>query len=160
MTAYTLELANETATLQFGRELGAALGPGDVVALTGPLGAGKTRLVQAAAAALGVEDEVTSPTFVIVHEYVGRMPLIHMDAYRLRDEAEFEAMGADEYFSSPNVTFIEWADRIAGSLPREYLKIFMEPTVAAGRRVTLVGHGARGIHLAAQVARRSSPGAL
>lgn len=145
----TIELADEEATMRLGGALGAALAPGDVVALVGPLGAGKTRLVQAAAEALGVEDDVTSPTFVLVHEYRGRLSVVHIDAYRLRDEDEFEALGVEEYFESMRVIFIEWADRVARSLPAERLEIRMEPHGVDSRKVVLSGLGQRGADLVA-----------
>ena len=99
-----------------------------VIALTGPLGAGKTRLVQAVAVASGVDRrEVVSPTFVLVHEYHGSRPIYHLDAYRLRDDDEFLELGADEYFGPPNLVFIEWADRVRRCLPPERIdELFRE----------------------------------
>ncbi len=119
--------ADESATEALGAALAAVLPPGAVVALIGPLGAGKTRLVQAVAAAAGVAPgEVLSPTFVLIHEYRGRLPIYHFDAYRLRDEDEFLQLGPEEYFDSAGWTFIEWADKVANCLPRNYLEIRIE----------------------------------
>src|SRR5262245_16376862 len=104
---------SEGDTDRLGAALAEALPAGTTVALIGTLGAGKTRLVQAVAAALGIpRDKATSPTFVLVNEYRGRRPVYHFDAYRLRDEDEFLALGAEEYFESEGITFVEWADRV------------------------------------------------
>ena len=115
-------------TDQFGAALAESLRPGTVIALVGTLGAGKTRLVQAVAAALGVPREnVTSPTFVLVNEYVGgKMPIYHFDTYRLKDDDEFLNLGAEEYFASDGLTFVEWADRVAHLLPDERMEISIE----------------------------------
>lgn len=116
---------SESDTDRIGKELAGELKPGMVVALIGPLGAGKTRLVQAIAAAFGVPREVvTSPTFALVNEYrQGRLPIFHFDAYRLKDIDEFLELGPEEYFDSGGLTFIEWADRVAEALPRERVEI-------------------------------------
>ena len=107
-------------------------------ALIGTLGAGKTRLVQAFAAAHGVPREAaTSPTFVLVNEYHGRLPIYHFDAYRLRDDDEFIELGPEEYFESNGVTFVEWADRVERCLPREHLEIRCEAVGETERRFTL-----------------------
>ena len=79
-------------------------------------------------------EQAASPTFVLVHEYQGRLPIYHFDAYRLRDEDEFNELGPEEYFESAGVTFIEWADRVAGSLPAERIEIACEATGETSRR--------------------------
>ncbi len=119
---------NEEATDRLGRLLAETLPAGTVVALVGTLGAGKTRLVQAVAEALGVSrDAVTSPTFVLINEYQGgRRPVYHFDTYRLRDDDEFLELGPEEYFDSEGLTFIEWADRVLACLPPDYLHIEIE----------------------------------
>src|SRR6185369_3302436 len=115
---FTFTSHSEEETRQFGQMLAEALEPGTVVALIGPLGAGKTRLVQAVAEASGVDRrEVVSPTFVLIHEYAGERPIYHLDAYRLAGPAEFEHLGASEYFASPGLVFVEWADRVDPCLP-------------------------------------------
>jgi len=124
----TFESVDQHATQMLGAALAEVLPAGIVVALIGPLGAGKTRLVQAVAQAAGVADGVVaSPTFVLVHEYRGLLPIFHFDVYRLRDEDEFLALGPEEYFAQPGWSFIEWADRVAACLPRERLEILIEP---------------------------------
>ena len=128
---------SEADTDRIGAELAAELKPGTVVALIGPLGAGKTRLVQAIAAALGVpRDAVTSPTFVLVNEYrQGRLPIFHFDAYRLKDLDEFLELGPEEYFDSGGLTFIEWADRVAEALPSTRIEIRIEIPADDDRRI-------------------------
>lgn len=113
--------ANEAATERLGRALADVVSSGTVIGLNGPLGAGKTRLVQAIATGLGVPaDVVTSPTFVLINEYPhGRLPIYHFDAYRLRDVDEFRELGPDEYFYGDGVCLVEWAERVAEVLPAE-----------------------------------------
>ena len=140
-----ISLADEIATVQLGAALAKHLPAGAVVALNGPLGAGKTRLVQAVAAACGIASaEVTSPTFVFVQEYAGDREIIHMDAFRLADEDEFLSLGPEEYFESGAMVFIEWAERVASCLPSERLEIQLEPVANAPeqRLATLTAHGA------------------
>ena len=97
---------------------------GTVVAMYGTLGAGKTRLVQAMAEALGIDRrQVVSPTFVLIQEYHGQKTIYHIDAYRLRGEEEFLALGPDEYFESPGLALVEWADRVSACLPRERIDV-------------------------------------
>ena len=112
--------ASPELTLELGRALGRLLKPGDLVALGGPLGAGKTQFVKGLAVGLGVPDDepVTSPTFVLVREYVGRLRLYHLDAYRLAGADELLALGLDEMLADPGaVVAVEWADRVADALP-------------------------------------------
>jgi tRNA threonylcarbamoyladenosine biosynthesis protein TsaE len=105
-------------TVAFGRELATQARPGDVWALAGDLGAGKTHFVQGAAAGLGSGAAVTSPTFNLLHEYTGgRLPLFHFDFYRLRDAAEALALGLDEILAAGGLTIIEWADKFPELLP-------------------------------------------
>ncbi len=147
-----INCATEADTDQLGRALGLAVEPGLVVALTGNLGAGKTRLVQAAAAALQVEDQdVSSPTFVLIREYNGTTPVYHFDTYRLRDLDEFLELGADEYMHGDGVCFIEWAERMAEALPRDRLSITIEVTSPASRRFHVVASGARSSRVLARL---------
>jgi tRNA threonylcarbamoyladenosine biosynthesis protein TsaE len=138
-----VDLPHLAATEAFGRSLAALLFPGAVVALIGPLGAGKTHLVRAIAEGLGVRDSrvVTSPTFVLIQEYIGRLPIYHFDAYRLKSEVEFDDLGTQEYYESGGVCLIEWADRVPGSLPPEHLRVTLEPTGPTSRCVTLEAFG-------------------
>ena len=138
----TFELSSEAETQQLGRALGEVAQPGLVVALVGNLGAGKTRFVQAAAEGLDIPREaVNSPTFVLIHEYEGRLPVYHFDTYRLGDIDEFLELGADEYMSGDGVCFIEWADRMEEVLPKDRLTITFEITGELTRRLTLAAGG-------------------
>lgn len=138
MTDATYEAADEAATDHFGAALAAALMPGTTIALCGTLGAGKTRLVQAIAAAYGVpRTDVVSPTFVLCQTYRGKRTLHHLDAYRIRDLDEFQELGVEELFESDAITIIEWADRIAEALPDAYLQIEIEVIGPTSRRFCL-----------------------
>lgn len=122
--------AQETKTLA--AMMAGLLRPGDVVALTGELGAGKTCFVQGAAAALGVTDRVTSPSFVLRREYDGDVPVLHMDIYRLETFQEIVDIGYEEVFDQERVTFIEWGDAMSPLLPRDHLELeFRLPPVDA-----------------------------
>jgi tRNA threonylcarbamoyladenosine biosynthesis protein TsaE len=132
-------------TQDLGRRLAEYLFGGAVVALIGPLGAGKTHLVRAIAEALGVADSrvVNSPTFVLIQEYAGRLPIYHFDAYRLRNSSEFVDLGAHEYFEGKGVCLVEWADRVEDVLPPDHLRITLQITGETTRRMILEGRGIR-----------------
>jgi tRNA threonylcarbamoyladenosine biosynthesis protein TsaE len=133
---------DEQATASLGAALAAVLPDGAVVGLCGTLGAGKTRLVQAIAEACGVDRrDVQSPTFVLVHEYHGRRTIFHLDAYRLSGEDELLALGPEEYFKATAITLVEWADRVAGCLPKDHLEVHIEVTGETSRRFDLTAHG-------------------
>lgn len=145
----------EADTEALGVALADALPERAVVALIGTLGAGKTRLVQALAAACGVpRQSVVSPTFVLANEYRGRRTIHHLDAYRLRDEEEFLALGAEEYFTSDAVTLLEWADRVENCLPRDRLEIRIEETGPTARRFEIAAHGPAYEHVINQLTAR------
>jgi len=114
-------------TERFGLELAGELKAGDVIALTGDLGAGKTTLAKSIAKGLGVRENVTSPTFTIVCEYMsGRLPLFHFDLYRIGSEEEAFEAGLEEYFSRGGVSVIEWAERVPGLIPDDARVIVLE----------------------------------
>ncbi|MCC6123856.1 MAG: tRNA (adenosine(37)-N6)-threonylcarbamoyltransferase complex ATPase subunit type 1 TsaE [Pirellulales bacterium] len=133
---------DESATAALGAALAEVLPGGSTVALNGTLGAGKTRLVQAIAEALGVErGTVVSPTFVLIQEYAGRRMIYHLDAYRLKDLDEFLALGPEEYFESDGLVLVEWADRVAAGLPEAFLEIEIAATAETERRFCISAHG-------------------
>jgi tRNA threonylcarbamoyladenosine biosynthesis protein TsaE len=144
MTTAPLEL--ETGTPEETREAAAAmaelLGPGDVVSLTGELGAGKTCFVQGAARRLGVEEPVTSPTFVLVREYRGELPVYHVDVYRLDRIQEVLDLGFEDLLDPTGVVFVEWGDAIDALLPTSHIEIRMTAPDDFRRRLRLTGHGA------------------
>ncbi|TAL11666.1 MAG: tRNA (adenosine(37)-N6)-threonylcarbamoyltransferase complex ATPase subunit type 1 TsaE [Nitrospirae bacterium] len=149
------ETTSAEATRAIGQLLGEACAGGETIALIGPLGAGKTCLVRGLAAGLGAPAEaVTSPTFVLIHEYAGRVPLYHVDLYRLDARDAVNGLGLEEYVDSAGVTVIEWADRAPAVLPGDHLRVAIEHLGGDRRRVTLHPQGARPAALAAQVAAR------
>ncbi|NLJ84817.1 MAG: tRNA (adenosine(37)-N6)-threonylcarbamoyltransferase complex ATPase subunit type 1 TsaE [Firmicutes bacterium] len=100
------------------------LSGGDVISLVGDLGAGKTIFVKGIAAGLGINDSVvTSPTFSLIHEYTGRVPLYHFDAYRLERQEEWEDLGYEEYFRGSGISVVEWGNLVADYFPKEYLQV-------------------------------------
>ena len=153
-----IKIENEDETRAFGKELAAEAAPGDVIALMGDLGTGKTALTRYIAEGLGVTGRISSPTFTIVKEYhSGRIPLYHFDVYRLagdndilsgqdisgeegrpiRERAidELFNIGADEYFEGNGLTVIEWADLIEEALPENTMRIYMEYGEKEGQRI-------------------------
>ena len=125
-------------TTKFGHKLGSRLKGGEVIALCGPLGSGKTHLVKGiAAGAAGAEQaHVNSPTFVIVNEYAGRLDIYHIDAYRLEAVSEFEALGFDDFCYPQSVVLIEWADKIESALEGiDYVRIRLEHAGRTAREI-------------------------
>lgn len=116
-------LKNLEDTERFGYRLGSVLEGGDIVCLTGDLGAGKTTLTKSIAKGLDVKDYVTSPTFALINEYKGRVPVYHFDVYRLEGIEDVIDLGFEEYFYSKGVTIIEWGNKIEKFLPEDILTI-------------------------------------
>jgi len=117
---------NEKETLDFGKTLATFLQKGDTVVLTGELGSGKTKLTEGLLTYYGLEDEISSPTFTIVNEYVkDNIKIFHFDVYRLEDSSEFYAIGGEEYFDN-GICIIEWGEIIQDALPKEYIHIQFE----------------------------------
>lgn len=110
-------------TQKIAKELADGLQGGEFVAMYGDLGAGKTAFVQGIASALGIERHITSPTFTIVNEYEGRLPLYHFDVYRIADSDEMYEIGFDEYVYGGGVCFVEWAELIEDLFPPEYIRL-------------------------------------
>lgn len=136
-------------TDRLGEKIAAVVKPGDVISLAGPLGAGKTRLVQGIAKGIGADrDQVTSPTFVLLNEYrSGRLPLYHFDVYRLRNAEEFYELGPEEYFGGLGICLLEWGDRVASMLPPRTSHIAIE----------VIGTDQRMIRLSGPIAERLGP---
>lgn len=119
--------ASPEETERLGEILGRTCSPPAVLALTGNLGAGKTRLTKGVATGLGINPAlVSSPTFSLVHEYEGRFPLFHFDTYRLRNLDEFIDLGFDEYLAATGLCLIEWADKVSPLLPPDRLQVFIQ----------------------------------
>jgi tRNA threonylcarbamoyladenosine biosynthesis protein TsaE len=124
-------------TDRLGQAIGRALRGGETIALYGPLGAGKTALVRGIAQGLGASPAaISSPTFVVIHEYgQGRLPLAHVDLYRIRSPRELESTGLTEYFSGQTVTAIEWADKGGAALPQDRVDISLNHRTARSRTI-------------------------
>ncbi len=110
-------------TLKLGEKIGNSCIPGTIISLRGPLGSGKTVIAKGIALALNIEDPITSPTFTIIQEYDGSIPMIHMDLYRIESFEEFELLGAEELLFSSNVTIIEWSELIDKILPVNTIRV-------------------------------------
>jgi tRNA threonylcarbamoyladenosine biosynthesis protein TsaE len=132
-------------TMQLGKILGELLVPGDVVALIGDLGAGKTTLAKGIASGAGVEDEgdVTSPTFVLVNEYQGRFPVYHADLYRLQEAHEAEDLGWEEFIFGDGISLMEWAEKIPEILPEDRIEIRISWLSAEERKFMITGRSAQ-----------------
>jgi len=123
----------------FGKEFSKNLNPGSVIALVGPLGAGKTTLTQSIARGLGISEKLTSPTFTIIQEYEsGRLPLYHFDVYRVYDPEELFEMGFEDYLRRDGVCIIEWADLIEDMLPEDTIRINLDYTENEGERSLII----------------------
>lgn len=157
-------VTDEGGTVAFAAALADVLRPGDVVALTGTLGAGKTFFARALARALGVPPEVPvcSPSFTLVNVYEARLRIFHFDLYRLSDEDELEAIGWRDWLDGEALCLVEWADRVPGAIPAVRLELHMEPTGLEARRLTVRARGwseeRRGELERALGGRLSSPG--
>jgi tRNA threonylcarbamoyladenosine biosynthesis protein TsaE len=133
--------------------LAAWLVPGDIIAFNGELGSGKTELVHGLAQGLGVPAEVpvASPSFTLAHEYPGRLLLVHLDLYRLEDLPAELLPDLEEYLTGGGVVAVEWARRLAGLLPEDYLEVRLAILSDTERQLALVGHGRRGRELVAKL---------
>ena len=117
---------NETQTLLIGKIIASLLKKGDIVILTGELGSGKTKLTEGILSYFDLQDEISSPTFTIVNEYIANgIPLYHFDIYRLEDSSEFSEIGGEEYFET-GICVIEWGEIIQDVLPKDYIQICFE----------------------------------
>ena len=139
----SIELSSLQHTKTLGEVLGKIVQPGDVITLAGSLGAGKTALTQAIGLGLKVDPRIyiTSPTFSLMHEYKGRIPLYHMDLYRLGSESEIESLGLQEYFYGEGLTVIEWPERLGSLMPKERLHIDLLISGESSRTANLTVYG-------------------
>jgi tRNA threonylcarbamoyladenosine biosynthesis protein TsaE len=140
-----LQTKSASETIRIGRSIGSRLRSGDVVALVGELGAGKTQFIKGLAAGLGVGKPayVSSPSFTLINEYPGGIPLYHIDLFRLGGEKEAEDLGLEDYFQGGGITVIEWADKIPSLLPEEMLLIHIAYTGKTTRTLEIIGKGKR-----------------
>ena len=148
-----LSAPDAETTQALGARLGRAMGVGDVIALTGPLGSGKTTFAQGVAVGLDVATDrhVASPTFALVNEHPGRVPFVHADFYRIKSDAELGELGLEEAYDRAAAA-LEWAERFPTVLPADHLHIVFETDAQGTRRLTCRGTGPRGRRLAAALA--------
>ena len=132
-------------TIRIGKSIGSHLLPGDVVALVGELGAGKTQFIKGMATGIGVGKPtyISSPSFTLINEYPGRIPFYHIDLFRLEREKEAEELGLEDYFQGKGIAAIEWADKIPSFLPKEILLIHIAYTGIHTRSIEIIGKGKR-----------------
>ena len=121
----------------FAASLGAKAEPGDCYALTGDLGCGKTHFAKGFAKGLGINEEITSPTFTLLEEYEGDIPFYHFDLYRIAEESELDSLFFEEYWEGDGVSLVEWAERAHGRLPSNTINVRFEYVDATTRRITL-----------------------
>lgn len=132
-------------TIRIGKQIGSQLHSGDVVALVGELGTGKTHFIKGLASGAGVKRSryITSPSFTLIHEYQGKIPFYHVDLYRLKTEKEAEGLGLEEYLQGGGITAVEWADKIPAHLPEQMLWIEIRFTGAHTRSIEIRAKGKR-----------------
>lgn len=160
LTVSTVDMISRdpAATDALGRQLGRLVQAGDVLALSGDLGAGKTALVQGIGAGLGVAEQITSPTFTLVGEYDGRLHLYHVDVYRLASAtAEALAFGLDDLLGGDGLTVIEWANLVASALPADRLDVQFTWLDEQIRRLVFTAHGARHVELLRGLVQEATP---
>ena len=149
-------------TIRIGKQIGGLLLPGDVIALVGELGTGKTHFIKGLAAGAGVKQPATvlSPSFTFVHEHPGKTPFYHMDLFRLNSEEEAQELGLEEYFKGAGITAVEWADRIPSLLPKEVLWVHLHYTGEHHRSLEFIPNGKRYEEILNQFQRRSAQGGV
>lgn len=135
MLTFTTHSASETIAL--GEKIGKLLKKGDVIAMQGTLAAGKTTITKGIAKALGVTETITSPTFCLISEYEGKMPLYHMDVYRLEGGDDFINLGTDDMIYGNGVSIIEWSEKIMDELPKRTILLKITPGADDERTITL-----------------------
>ena len=136
---YKITSRNEIDTIELAQNIESEKFPNMIICLDGELGSGKTMFTKGFANALGISETITSPTFTIIKEYEGELPLYHMDVYRL--DGETDGVGIEEYFEKGGVVVIEWADTIKHILPKEYLHIIFKVVDENKRNLVLIPHG-------------------
>ena len=133
----TLKTNTAEETIELGRKIGRLLTKGDVIAMQGTLAAGKTTITKGIAESLGVTDTITSPTFCLISEYSGKMPLYHMDVYRLDGGEDFINLGTDDMIYGEGVSIIEWSEKIMDELPKKTIILKLEPQEDGSRIITI-----------------------
>lgn len=135
MITFTTNSAEET--IELGKKIGSLLQKGDIIAMQGTLAAGKTTITKGIADALGVKDTITSPTFCLISEYEGKMPLYHMDVYRLDGAEDFANLGTEDMLYGEGVSIIEWSEKIMEELPKKTIILKLTPHENGTRTITI-----------------------
>lgn len=135
MLEFTTKTSDET--IELGYKIGQKLKKGNILAMQGTLAAGKTTITKGIAKALEISDTITSPTFCLISEYYGKMPLYHMDVYRLEGSEDFENLGTEDMLYGDGVCIIEWSEKIMDSLPKETIIINIEPQDDGSRKIQI-----------------------
>ncbi len=135
MLTFITKSADET--IELGRKIGNLLKKGDIIAMQGTLAAGKTTITKGIAQALGISETITSPTFCLISEYYGKMPLYHMDVYRLDGGEDFVNLGTDDMLYGDGVSIIEWSEKIMDELPKKTIILKIEPQPDNSRIITI-----------------------
>lgn len=128
---------NTEETIELGKKIGNYLRKGDVIAMQGTLAAGKTTITKGIAQSLDISETITSPTFCLISEYEGKMPLYHMDVYRLDNEEDFANLGTEDMIYGNGVSIIEWSEKIMNELPKKTIILKIEPQADGSRIITL-----------------------
>ena len=123
----TFHTTSAEETIELGKKIGTLLKKGDIIAMQGTLAAGKTTITKGIAQSLGVKDEITSPTFCLISEYQGKMPLYHMDVYRLEGGEDFINLGVEDLMYGNGVSLIEWSEKVMDELPKKTIILKIEP---------------------------------
>ncbi len=137
------ETYSQEETEDFGREIGMKAKAGDIYCLSGDLGVGKTVFTRGFARGLGIDDDITSPTFTLINEYYGRFPMYHFDVYRVGDAEEMEYIGCDDYFFGEGVCLIEWAEMIEDMIPENAVWIKIEKNLEKGLNYRCITFGGK-----------------
>ncbi len=124
-------------TITLGEKIGSLLKKGDIIAMQGTLAAGKTTITKGIAKALGIKDTITSPTFCLISEYEGKMPLYHMDVYRLDGAEDFANLGTEDMLYGDGISIIEWSEKIMEELPKKTIILKIEPNEDNSRTISL-----------------------
>lgn len=135
MLEFTTKTSEET--IELGYKIGQKLKKGNILAMQGTLAAGKTTITKGIAKALEISDTITSPTFCLISEYYGKMPLYHMDVYRLEGSEDFENLGTEDMLYGDGVCIIEWSEKIMDSLPKETIIINIQPQDDGSRKIQI-----------------------
>ena len=137
MLTFTTKSQEETIAL--GQKIGSKLKKGDIIAMQGTFAAGKTTITKGIAQALGITDTITSPTFCLISEYYGKMPLYHMDVYRLEGGEDFINLGTDDMLYGDGVSIIEWSEKIEELLPSETIRVTLQIQKDGSREIAVEG---------------------